>query len=84
LQNHHNMNNNFLEELKAYLVSTPKDKVLQDWSESTMDSNTNILVEDFIGGHYSFNFKSAPPNEGQEWITNSFTNLKETSGFCFL
>jgi hypothetical protein len=51
------MNHNFLEELKAYLDSTPKDKVLQDWSESAIDSNAGILVEDYIGEHYSFNFK---------------------------
>lgn len=78
------MNNNFLTELKDFLKNTSKEDVLKKWSESVINSDTGILVEDYIGEHYSFKFKSPPPFEGQEWITNNFTNLEETSGFSFL
>lgn len=39
---------NFLEELKKYFESTPKDKILSDWEKTKDFDNIGLTVDEFI------------------------------------
>ncbi len=77
---------NFLEELKKYLKSTSKEKVLADWTESEKFDQVGFLMEDFLKNtqcYYKIFLKDDPIGIENKF-NNANLNPKFTSGFLFL
>jgi hypothetical protein len=40
--------NNFLEELKCYFATTPKEKIMEDWNKSVEFNKVGITIDEFL------------------------------------
>lgn len=51
----------FLQELKAYLANTPREKLLEDWAKTKEFDLIGPSIEHFLANTLTFKISSAPP-----------------------
>lgn len=76
---------NFLEELKEFFQTTPKDVILNEWAKTEEFDEIKPTVEDFISSsevHYKIHLDN-PIDSGVHFSNNNLSP-EFSSGFLFL
>lgn len=71
---------NFLDELKKYFESTPKEKILEDWAKSEKFDQVGPSIEDFlVNSQHYYKILLEDPID----LENNFKNTNLSPKFYF-
>lgn len=74
--------NNFLEDLKRYFETTPRDKVLEDWAKAEEFDQCGVLVNSTFLEYYMFSQEDS--NRESKIILQDKYSPNFNSGFSFI